>query len=179
MKKTTQAIIVLVAMSAISGTAFAQNYTAGYQAGGDVVVGAIEGPDGGAALLGGSNVAVYVPRVGEQTAQTVDAIEVNGLAAAPMEGELIDMSGVDGKLAACYANGGIVKQGQDFRDRCTYDKASTAGPVAADSDFVAAPDVETGYNGTTNPQDEALMDCLARGGSLIQLAANNQFACAM
>ena len=180
MKTMVKSVVAAAAIAAVSTAAIAQsNFNTGYIQG-DVTVGEIQGPDGGAALLGGSETVVYVPREDETRVQTVEAVDVTGLSVdAPTEGEVIDMSGADGKLRACYANGGIAKQGDDFLNRCTYEEESVAGPVAQNSDFTVAPEVDTGYDGHANPQDEALIDCLERGGSLIQLANNNQFACAM
>lgn len=133
----------------------------------------------GAAIYGGSEPVVYVPGADETRARTVAAVEVVA-AATPFEGDRLDMSGRDGSLRACYAAGGIAKQSDDLSYHCTYDAASTgAGQASTESAYIAAPGVDTGYNGTTNLRDEALIDCMQRGGSLIQLASNEAFACAM
>lgn len=137
----------------------------------------------GAALFGGSEPVVYIAPAGQTRAETVEAVEVVD-APRPNEGDSLDMSGRDGTLRSCYASGGIAKQSDDLSYYCTYDAASVGGPAAAAqtaeaSPFIVSEDVDTGYNGTTNVRDEALMDCMERGGSLIQLASNNAFACAM
>lgn len=136
----------------------------------------------GAALFGGSEPVVYIAPAGESRASTVAAVEAID-AATPLEGGRLDMSGRDGSLRACYAAGGIAKQHDDLSYFCTYDSASTGkgvGAVTAESSrFIAPVGADTGYDGTTNVHDEALMDCMERGGSLIQLASNEAFACAM
>lgn len=134
-----------------------------------------------ATIVGSTDMIVHIPQTGER-AQTVAAIDVTNVQlvnAYPGTGQLIDMSGRDGSLRSCYANGGIAKQGQDLAYRCDFDTTAGQGPAATQSAYVSPPTVDTGYNGANNVEDPALLDCMARGGSLIQLSSNGQFACAM
>jgi hypothetical protein len=130
-----------------------------------------------APVYGSADVVIAVPRPGDVAVQSVDAVEYVEAAAPTSDGNL-DMSGADGSLRACYANGGIAKQRQDFTYFCNYEQ-ETAQASAAPSPYSLAADEPSSYQGTTNIADEALIDCVNRGGTLIQLAANEQFACAM
>jgi len=137
----------------------------------------------GSTIVGSSDVVLHVPQTGDR-AQTIDAIDVTNISlvnAQPGTGQLLDMSGGDGSLRSCYANGGIAQQGQDLAYRCEFDTAGGQGPLAQQeqSAFVSPAYVDTGYNGVNNVEDPALVDCVSRGGSLIQLSNNGQFACAM
>ena len=133
----------------------------------------------GAAALGSSEMIVHIPVQG-QRAQTVDAIDVTGqqlVNVYPGDGQTIDMSGRDGSLRSCYTNGGIARQGQDLTYRCEYEDTSVR--TVESSPYITPQGVDTGYNGTSSVEDPALVDCVSRGGTLIQLAGNQQFACAM
>lgn len=112
------------------------------------------------------------------TPMTVDAIDITSLTQLSVTAgsqQQIDMSGADGSLRSCYENGGIAKQGQDLSYFCAANEAARV----QSSSYIAPPTTNTGYNGTNNIQDTALVDCVERGGSLIQLADNGQYACAM
>lgn len=130
-----------------------------------------------APVYGSGDVVVAIPQVNDAAVQTVEAVEYVGAVAAPTATANLDMSGADGTLRACYANGGIAKQREDFTYFCNYEK--TAPQEATASAYSLPADADSSYVGTTNIEDEALLDCVDRGGSLIQLAANGQFACAM
>lgn len=130
-----------------------------------------------APVYGSSDVVVAIPQPGDTRIQTVEAVEYKE-AAVPTGNGTLDMSGADGTLRACYENGGIAKQRQDFSYFCNYEKAEPQA-VAVESRYSLPADAESSYVGTSNIQDEALIDCVNRGGTLIQLAANEQFACAM
>ncbi len=94
-------------------------------------------------------------------------------AAAPSASQKLDMSGADGSLRACYANGGMAQQGADLSYVCNYE------PVTAEaSPHITPPDVETGYFGTANALDATIQDCIVRGGSLAQLT-NQNYVCVM
>lgn len=128
--------------------------------------------------INGPAVSAPVPGVSYQPGvQTVPAVEYAAVKSAPQEGQVIDMSGADGTLRACYENGGMAKQGEDLLSRCTYN-VPTPGAATAQSSFITPRGVDTGYDGTTNHMDPQLQDCLARGGSFVQLT-NNNYACAM
>ena len=134
----------------------------------------------GSTLVGSTEMIIHVPTTGDR-AQTVAAIDVTNLqqiTATPGTGQQLDMSGADGSLRSCYANGGIAKQGEDLIYRCVVDTAGGQGPLSQ-SAYVTPTQTDSGYNGATNVEDPALLDCMARGGSLIQLSSNGQFACAM
>ena len=136
----------------------------------------------GAAALGSSEMIVHIPNTTSQRSQTVAPIDVTNIQqvnATPGDGQRLDMSGRDGSLRSCYANGGIAKQDQTLNYFCTFDERGSASSAAASSPYLTPQGVDTGYNGTNNVQDPALLDCVSRGGSLIQLAGNQQFACAM
>lgn len=128
----------------------------------------LSGPAANAPLAG----VTYEPGV-----QTIPAVEYTGAVAAPQEGQVLDMSGADGSLRACYANGGMAKQGDDLLSRCTYAQPS-GGAATAYNDYITPAGVDTGYDGTTNHMDPQLQDCMLRGGSFVQLT-NNNYACAM
>lgn len=133
-----------------------------------------------AAVVGSTEMIIHIPQSG-QRGQTVDPIDVTNsrqITAVPGSGQILDMSGADGSLRSCYANGGIAKQGGDLMYRCEVDTAAGTGPLSQ-SAYVTPPAVDSGYNGTQNVEDPALLDCMDRGGSLIQLSSNGQFACAM
>jgi len=137
----------------------------------------------GSTIVGSSDVVLHVPQTGDR-AQTIGAIDVTNVQlvnAYPGTGQLLDMSGQDGSLRSCYANGGIAQQGQDLAYRCEFDTANGQGPLGQqqESAYVQPTSVDTGYNGVSNVEDPALVDCVSRGGSLIQLSNNGQFACAM
>lgn len=133
----------------------------------------------GASALGSSEMIVHIPVAGER-AQTVAPIDVTGqqlVNAMPGDGRTIDMSGRDGSLRSCYTNGGIARQGQDLSYRCEFE--DTTVRTAESSPYITPQGADTGYYGTNNVEDPALVDCVSRGGTLIQLAGNQQFACAM
>lgn len=141
----------------------------------------------GASLFGSSDTVVYIDEPGTDRAQTVDAVLATEVA-APFEGASLDMSGVDGSLRACYEAGGIAKQADDLSYFCTYlttppsvtaTASVTGGGVPVVGGSVLSQDTYTGYDGTTNVEDPVLIDCVERGGTLIQLASNEAFACAM
>ena len=151
---------------ALSGSAFAND------------LGVLSPETVGSTLYGSTDMVVHVPVPGESRAQTVAPVDVTNVpqAATPTEGQFVDMSGRDGTLRACYAAGGIAKQGQDLAYRCTF--VQDAAP-ATQSAYIAPSGTDTGYDGSTDVEDPALLDCMSRGGSLIQLAGNGQYACAM
>ena len=160
-------VAVVAASTLLSGAAFAQS-----------AVTTVANPAAYTApIYGSGDVVVAIPQVNDSAVQTVDAVEYVAPAAAPLATATLDMSGVDGSLRACYANDGIAKQREDFTYYCNYEK-EVAQPATASAHSLPA-DAESSYQGTTNIVDEALIDCVNRGGSLIQLAANQQFACAM
>lgn len=138
----------------------------------------------GSTIVGSSDVVLHLPQTGDR-AQTVEAIDVTNIDlinAVPGSGQVVDLSGRDGSLRSCYANGGIAQQGQDLVYRCEFDTSDGQGPLAQQSQqsqFVSAPNADTGYDGVSSVEDPALIDCVSRGGSLIQLSNNGQFACAM
>lgn len=130
-----------------------------------------------APVFGSGDVVVAIPQVNDTAVQTVAPVEYSGNVAAPLATATLDMSGADGSLRACYANGGIAKQREDFSYFCNYEKE--APQAATESAYTLPAGVESSYQGTSNIEDEALIDCVNRGGTLIQLALNEQFACAM
>lgn len=133
-----------------------------------------------ATIIGSSDVVVHVPQTGDR-AITVEPIDVTNVAlinAQPGTGQIVDMTGANGSLRSCYANGGIAQQGQDLVYRCEFDTSGGQGPLSQ-SAYVTPTNTDTGYSGATNVEDPALLDCMGRGGSLIQLSSNGQFACAM
>jgi len=130
-----------------------------------------------APVYGSGDVVVAIPQVNDSAVQTVAAVEYIEPAAAPTATDTLDMSGADGSLRACYENGGIAKQRENFSYFCNYEK--TAPAAVTETAYSLPADAESSYQGTTNIVDEALIDCVNRGGTLIQLAANGQFACAM
>lgn len=138
----------------------------------------------GSTIHGSSDVVLQFEHSGER-AQTITAIDVTNIQqinAQPGTGQLVDMSGRDGSLRSCYANGGIAQQGQDLAYRCEFDTANGQGPLGQteqQSAYIVPTGVDTGYNGVSNVEDPALLDCVSRGGSLIQLSNNGQYACAM
>lgn len=166
MVKLSFAAVVAVSTLA-SGFAFAQGVTT------------VATPEAYTApIYGSGDVVVAIPQVNDSAVQTVDAVEYVGSVAAPTATANLDMSGADGTLRACYANGGIAKQREDFTYFCNYEKAAPQEAATASAYSLPA-DADSSYVGTTNIADEALLDCVNRGGSLIQLAANLQYACAM
>ena len=57
----------------------------------------------------------------EPETQTVEAVDVDGLELVdviPGSGVIIDLTGRDGSLRSCYANGGFVSQDEDLNYRC-------------------------------------------------------------
>jgi hypothetical protein len=171
-RKVTKAAIAALGLSLVAGPAFAENL-------GVLSPGAV-----GATVVGSSEVVVHVPQTGERamTIAPIDVTNIQQVNAFPGTGQLIDMSGGDGSLRSCYANGGIAKQGQDLAYRCEVDTSNGQGPLgqqAASSQYVTPTGLDTGYDGVNNVEDPALLDCMNRGGSLIQLSSNGQFACAM
>ena len=165
MAKLSFAAIVAVS-TLFSGTAFAQDVTI-------VDANALSAP-----VYGSADVVVAVPQPGDVTVQTVEAVEFVA-AAVPTGDGVLDMSGADGSLRACYENGGIAKQREDFSYFCNYQQDAPQQSASASSAYSLSADADSSYMGTTNIADEALIDCVNRGGSLIQLASNEQFACAM
>ncbi len=135
-----------------------------------------------ASIYGSTETVVRIPKADEVRSQTVAAVEFTQPVGAPDPSQPLDMTGADGTLRACYAAGGMASQSEDFNHYCNYEISapgqSTASASTGSSSIVAQ-GVDTGYNGTNNIADEALMDCVSRGGSLIQLADNGQYACAM
>jgi len=132
-----------------------------------------------ATIVGSTEMIVHIPETGTrgQTVAPVDVTNQQLVEVQPGSGQPLDMSGYDGSLRSCYANGGIAKQGEDLVYRCTLD--TTQSGVEQASAYVTPSHSDTGYDGTNNVADPALLDCMNRGGSLIQLAGNQQFACAM
>lgn len=168
MSKLTKAAMTALGLTIIASPALSNDI-------GVLSPGAVE-----AAIVGSTDMIVHIPQTGDR-AQTVAAIDVTNrqlVTAYPGTGQMVDMSGADGSLRSCYANGGIAKQGQDLSYRCEFDTAAGQGPVTQ-SAYVSSPSVDTGYNGSNDVEDPALLDCMARGGSLIQLSSNGQYACAM
>ncbi len=134
-----------------------------------------------ASIYGSTETVVRIPTADEVRSQTVAAVEFTQPVGAPDPNTPLDMTGADGSLRACYAAGGMASQSEDFNHYCNYE-ASAPGQqttASAENSSVIPQGVDTGYNGTNNIADEALMDCVGRGGSLIQLADNGQYACAM
>ena len=157
---------IVAASTLVSSVAFAQSVTT------------VASPEVFTApIYGSGDVVVAIPQVNDDATQTVDAVEYAGAVSAPSATATLDMSGADGTLRACYANGGIAKQREDFTYFCNYEKE--VAQESATSAYTLAQGEESTYQGTTNIADEALLDCVNRGGTLIQLAANQQFACAM
>ena len=133
-----------------------------------------------APVFGSGDVVVSIPQVNDSAVQSVAAVEYSGEVAAPTADQTLDMSGADGTLRACYAAGGIAKQREDFTYFCNYEKDEPATATASSTSQYTLPQgAESSYQGTTNIADEQLIDCVNRGGTLIQLASNEQFACAM
>jgi len=134
-----------------------------------------------ATIVGSSDVVLHIPQTGEraQTVQAIDVTNVTLVNAQPGSGQIVDMTGSDGSLRSCYANGGIAKQGNDLTYRCEFDTSNGQGPLSQQSAYVTPTGSDTGYNGSNNVEDPALLDCMSRGGSLIQLSSNGQYACAM
>ncbi|GEM_PF-2326845 len=172
MKTLSRAAFAALGLSIAASSTFAQD------------IGILSPGTIGSTLHGSSDVVLQLEQSGSR-AQTIDAIDVTNIRqvnAQPGTGQLLDMSGVDGSLRSCYANGGIAQQGQDLAYRCEFDTANGQGPLGQqeqESAYVVPTGVETGYNGVSNVEDPALLDCVSRGGSLIQLSNNGQFACAM
>jgi len=157
---------VVAASTLVSGFAFAQDVTT------------VASPEAYTApIYGSGDVVVAIPQVNDTAVRTTDAVEYTGTVGAPSATATLDMSGADGALRACYANGGIAKQREDFSYFCNYEK--DAPQETASSKHTLPAGADSSYQGTTNIADEALLDCVNRGGTLIQLAANGQFACAM
>jgi len=169
-RNQTRAALAAFAMSAFSAPAFADT------------LGILSPETIDATIVGSSEMIIHVPTDANSRAQTVAAIDVTHqqlVDAFPGSGQSLDMSGRDGSLRSCYANGGIAKQGDDLVYRCIAD-ASQGGTVQAEaSPYITPSHAETGYDGAQNVDDPALLDCMGRGGSLIQLSTNGQFACAM
>jgi len=159
-------VAVIAASTLLSGVASAQSVTT------------VATPEAYTApVYGNGDVVVAIPQVNDSAIQTVDAVEYVEPVGAPSAMATLDMSGADGTLRACYENDGIAKQREDFTYFCNYEK-EVAQPATASAHSLPA-DAHSSYQGTTNIVDEALIDCVNRGGTLIQLAANEQFACAM
>lgn len=157
---------VVAASTLLSGAAFAQSVTT------------VATPEAYTApIYGNGDVVVAIPQVNDSAVQTVEAVEYVAPVAAPSATATLDMSGADGTLRACYENDGIAKQREDFTYFCNYEKEEPKTATATAYSLPAG--AESSYQGTTNIEDEALLDCVNRGGTLIQLAANEQFACAM
>lgn len=171
MTSISKMIAVVLGASFVAGPAFAEDL-------GLVSPGAVQ-----STIVGSSEMIVHVPQAGERamTIAPIDVTNIQQVDAYPGSGQRIDMSGRDGSLRSCYANGGIAKQGEDLIYRCVADTSSGQGPLAqsASSQYVTPTGFDTGYNGVNNVEDPALLDCMGRGGSLIQLSSNGQFACAM
>ncbi|WP_040788888.1 hypothetical protein [Neomegalonema perideroedes] len=103
----------------------------------------------------------------------LNVVPADSMAARPSSTQKLDMSGADGSLRACYANGGMAQQSGDLSYFCNYE------PVSAEpSPYITPPDVETGYTGTKNALDATIQDCIVRGGSLAQLT-NQNYVCVM
>ena len=173
MRNLSKAAIAALGLTIAAGPSFAND------------IGLLSPGTVGSTLLGSSDVVLQIEQSGAR-AQTIDAIDVTNVKlvnAQPGTGQLLDMSGRDGSLRSCYANGGIAQQGQDLAYRCEFDTAAGQGPLgqqpAQQSAYVVPTGVDSGYDGVSNVEDPALLDCVGRGGSLIQLSNNGQFACAM
>lgn len=157
---------IVAATTIVSSAAFAQEVTT------------VTSPETVTApVYGSGDVVVAIPQVNESAVQTIDPVEYVETAAAPDPSATLDMTGADGSLRACYSNGGIAKQLEDFSYVCNYEKNEPQ--EASSSAYTLAQGEESSYQGTTDIVDDALLDCVKRGGTLIQLAANEQFACAM
>lgn len=172
MRNLSKAAIAALGLSIAAGPSFAED------------IGLLSPGTIGSTLHGSSEVVLQLEQSGER-AQTIPAIDVTNVQlinAQPGTGQLVDMTGRDGSLRSCYSNGGIAQQGQDLAYRCEFDTAAGQGPLGQqqqESAYVVPTGVETGYDGVSNVEDPALLDCVGRGGSLIQLSNNGQFACAM
>ena len=172
MRKLSRAAIAALGLSIAAGPSLAND------------VGLLSPGTIGSTVVGSSDVVLQIERSGER-AQTVAAIDVTNIQlvnAQPGTGQLVDMTGADGSLRSCYANGGIAQQGQDLAYRCEFDTSAGQGPLgqqAQESAYVLPTGADSGYNGVANVEDPALLDCVSRGGSLIQLSNNGQYACAM
>lgn len=173
MKKLTKVAVAALGLSIVAGPAFADD------------LGLVSPGTVGSTIVGSSEMIVHVPVTGDRamTIAPIDVTNIQLVNAYPGTGQLIDMSGGDGSLRSCYANGGIAKQGNDLGYRCEFDTSAGQGPLSqsasASSQYVSPTGVDTGYDGVNNVEDPALLDCMNRGGSLIQLSSNGQFACAM
>lgn len=103
----------------------------------------------------------------------LNVVHADSVPARPTASQKLDMSGGDGSLRACYANGGMAQQSGDLSYFCNYE------PISAEaSPHITPPGVETGYHGTQNALDATIQDCIARGGSLAQLT-NSNYVCVM
>ncbi len=103
----------------------------------------------------------------------LNVVHADSVAARPSSTQKLDMSGGDGSLRACYANGGMAQQSDDLSYFCNYEPI-----VAESSPHITPPDVDTGYRGTQNALDATIQDCIFRGGSLAQLT-NHNYVCVM
>lgn len=103
----------------------------------------------------------------------LNVVHADSVPARPSATQKLDMSGGDGSLRACYANGGMAQQSGDLSYFCNYE------PIAAEaSPHITPPGVDTGYYGTQNALDATIQDCIVRGGSLAQLT-NSNYVCVM
>jgi len=171
-RKLSKAAIAALGLTIAAGPSFAND------------IGLLSPGTIGSTVHGSSDVVLQIEQSGAR-AQTVAAIDVTNIQlvnAQPGTGQLVDMTGADGSLRSCYANGGIAQQGQDLAYRCEFDTSAGQGPLGQQqqqSAYVVPAGVDSGYDGVSNVEDPALLDCVSRGGSLIQLSNNGQFACAM
>jgi len=113
-KKLSKAAIAVIGLSIVAGPSFAQD------------IGLLSPGTVGSTLHGSSEVVLQIEQSGTR-AQTIDAIDVtnvNLIDAHPGSGQLVDLSGRDGSLRSCYANGGIAQQGQDLAYRCEFDTSA-------------------------------------------------------
>jgi len=160
-RKLSKAAIAALGLTIAAGPSFAND------------IGLLSPGTIGSTVHGSSDVVLQIEQSGAR-AQTVAAIDVTNIQlvnAQPGTGQLVDMTGADGSLRSCYAN-----------YRCEFDTSAGQGPLGQQqqqSAYVVPAGVDSGYDGVSNVEDPALLDCVSRGGSLIQLSNNGQFACAM
>ncbi|MDD2867055.1 hypothetical protein [Neomegalonema sp.] len=130
-------------------------------------------PSASSAPLYAAPTRAAAPAAGGSPFPGLNVVHADSVAARPSSTQKLDMSGADGSLRACYANGGMAQQSGDLSYFCNYT------PVTAEaSPHITPPDVDTGYRGTQNALDATIQDCIVRGGSLAQLT-NQNYVCVM
>ena len=131
----------------------------------------------GASTYGATpEVVVQVP-YGQQTAEAPVPLDAN-VGARPSETTVLDMTGADGTLRACYAHGGMASQSTNLNYYCKYESLSVGATANSGSNYILPPDAPTNYFGSADAGDDHIADCVGRGGTLIQLT-NSNWACAM